>query len=103
MSILESVLQEELHRLETNVLAYQKAISDLPKGYTYIQDIGDRGYCYRKWREGNKIVSFYIGPEDSEESKKAKEQYQERKRLQENLIELKKEKKQLAKALRCYR
>ena len=102
MSILEGVLKEELQRQQSNIVAYAEKLSELPKGYLYIQCVNGRRYCYRKWREGNKVLSSYIGEAESEEAEKAKRQYEERKRIAANLRELKKEEQRLKKALRHY-
>ena len=102
MSVLEGVLREELERIRRNASSYESLLVFFPKGYLFEQTIGGKPYCYRKRREGNKIVSEYIGPSDSEETKKARDDYEERKRVEANLRSLRKEEVRLVKALRHY-
>ena len=102
MSILEGVLKEELERIQKNINSYERALADLPKGYLFNQKINGQLYCYRKRREGDKIVSTYIGPAESDEAKKASAEYSERKRIEGNLRSLKKEEARLLKVLRHY-
>ena len=102
MSILEGVLKEELERLQNNIRSYKALLATLPKGYLFEQQIGGKPYCYRKYREGQKIISEYVGPVGSEETKKAHESYAERKRIEANLRAMRKEKTRLIKALRHY-
>ena len=102
MSILEGVLKEELERIKKNINSYELVLEDLPKGYIFNQKVNGRLYCYRKRREGDKIVSIYIGPAESDEAKKALIDYLERKRIESNLRSLRIEKDRLLKALRHY-
>lgn len=102
MSILEGVLKEELDREQKNIIAYQEMLSSYKKGYIFCQNIKGKNYCYRKYREGNKIISEYIGLENSKEAIEAKENYKERKRIEANLKKLRKEEQKLIKALKHY-
>ncbi len=102
MSILEGVLKEELERQQKNIAAYNEMLSKFKKGYIFNQTIKGKIYSYRKYREGNKIISKYIGLANSNEAIKAKNEYNERKRIKSNLIILKKEEAKLIKALRHY-
>ena len=102
MSVLEGVLKEELERIQRNIGSYEAILASLPKGYLFKQEIGGNFYCYRKHREGAKILSEYIGPSESEEANKARADYAERKRAEANLRALRKEEAKLIKALRHY-
>ena len=102
MSALEGVLKEELERIRNNIGSCESLLASLPKGYLYEQIIGGKPYCYRKHREGSEIVSEYIGASESDEAKKAHADYQERKRIENNLRVLRKEEDKLVKALRHY-
>ena len=102
MSILEGVLREELERTQKNIASYESTLLSLPRGYVFEQKIGDKSYCYRKYRDGNSIVSVYVGPSGSEEAKQALLNYKERKRLTENIRNLRKEEERLIKSLRHY-
>ena len=102
MSVLEGVLKEELERIQRNIISYQSLLASLPKGYLFEQRLKSKVYCYRKRREGDKIVSEYVGPVDSPEAKKAAEDYEQRKRIDKNLRMMRKEEAKLIKALRHY-
>ena len=102
MSVLEGVLREELERIRRNISSYESLLCALPKGYLYEQAIAGKLYCYRKHREGDKIVSEYVGPSDSKEAQKARDDYGERRRVEANLRSLRKEEARLVKALRHY-
>lgn len=102
MSVLENVLKEELERIQRNIASYESLLASLPKGYLFEQRLKLKVYCYRKRREGDKIVSEYVGPISSPKAKKAVEDYEQRKRVQNNLRALKKEKAKLIKAIRHF-
>ena len=102
MSVLKEVLIEELDRIKKNIDSYESLLSSLPRGYLFEQTINGKPYCYRKHREGSEIVSEYIGASESDEAKKARVDYQERKRIENNLRVLRKEEDKLVKALRHY-
>ena len=102
MSVLEGVLKEELERIERNIASYESLLAALPKGYLCEQRLKSKVYCYRKRREGNKIISEYIGPIGSPDAKKAAVDYEQRKRIEKNLRILRKEEARLLKALRHY-
>ncbi len=102
MSVLEGVLKEELERIQRNIASYESLLASLPKGYLFEQRLKSKIYCYRKRREGDKIVSEYVGPIGSPEAKKAVEDYEQRKRIDKNLRMMRKEEARLVKALRHY-
>ncbi|MBR4275266.1 MAG: hypothetical protein IKQ34_04580 [Bacilli bacterium] len=102
MSVLEGVLKEELERIQRNIASYESLLASLPKGYLFEQRLKSKIYCYRKRREGDKIVSEYVGPIGSAEAKKAVEDYEQRKRIDKNLRMMRKEEARLVKALRHY-
>lgn len=102
MSVLEGVLIEELERIQQNIASYEGLLAALPKGYLSNQTINGHTYYYRKRREGSRVLSEYIGPLESEETKKAQADYQERKRVVTALRILRKEETRLRKALRHF-
>lgn len=102
MTILESVLNEELDRLKSHISSYEDMLSNMPKGYISIVEISGKRFAYLKWREGNKVKSKYIGLEGSKEEKDSREIYFERKRIEANLKKTKEEEKRLRKALFNY-
>lgn len=102
MSVLEGVLKEELERIQRNIASYESLLLSLPKGYLSEQRLKSKVYCYRKRREGKRILSEYIGPAGSPDAKKAVEDYEQRKRIEKNLRLMRKEEARLLKALRHY-
>jgi len=102
MTVLEGVLIEELGRIQRNIASYEALLMTLPKGYLSMQTINGKVYCYRKHREGSKVLSEYIGPLESEETKMAQTNYQERKRVVTALRILRKEETRLKKVLRHF-
>jgi|LAHS01.1.fsa_nt_gb hypothetical protein len=103
MSIFENVMAEELERAKEHVAAYEVLLKQLPRGYVSRLRIQGRVFAYWKWRDGPHIKSHYLGVAGSKEEIDAIAQYRERKRLEKNLFEAKKEEAKLAKALRHYR
>ena len=85
MSVLNSVLLEEIERLERNISEYQKILSSLPRGSIFIRKIGGSSYAYRKRKENGKIVSEYLGNIDSDETKRQIELSEEYKRIKSNI------------------
>ena len=102
MTILESVLNEELERVKSHISSYEEMLSSMPKGYISIVKVSGKCFAYLKWRDGNKIKSKYIGLEGSKEELDSREIYFERKRIETNLRKSKEEEKKLRKALRSY-
>ena len=102
MPFLQDVIKEELGRVQCDIASHEALLASLPKGYLSMQTIGGKAYCYRKHREGSKVVSEYVGPADSSETKKAQSDYQERKRIVAALRTLRKEKVRLVRALRHF-
>lgn len=102
MSVLKGVLFEEKERLELIIFEYQKKIDNLPKGSIFIRKMRNSFFVYRRHRSGNQIISEYIGSVDNDISKKAISDYEEIKRLKENMREAKSEYKKLCKAVKAY-
>lgn len=103
MSILKSVLEEELQRNLKNQKSYEELLLKLPKGSIYISNRNGKEYMYRKKRIGNKIVNEYICSLSNvekalEESGKSEEYV----RIKNNIRIAKKEEKKLRKALKAY-
>ena len=103
MSILRSVLEEELERILRNQTFYSEMLRNLPKGSIYISVRNDKRYLYRKNRVGKKIVNEYLCSLTNTE--KAKEEIQKSEdyaRISKNLQLAKKEELRLRKALKAY-
>ena len=62
---------------------------------------GDQ-YIYRKYRDGERIISVYVGPIDSDEANKAYADRDKYIKLKQDIKDLKEEEKKLRKAVKIY-
>ena len=102
MSILKGVLQEELERNLQKQSVFQDELNKYPKGSLCIVTVHGDKYLYRKYREGNKIISKYIGLLDSDAAKQAYFQRNKYIQLKKDVKELKEEEIKLRKVLKIY-
>ena len=102
MPIFQGVMEEELERNLRKQEAFKAELSARPKGYLSICRIGGVDYVYRKHREGNKVVSLYIGLPGSEEVLKAEGEREAYLLAKKSLAELKLEEKRLRRAIKDY-
>ena len=102
MSVIQSVLLEEINRLEKNVAHYKDMLSSLPKGSIYIRQMGKSFFVYRRKRENGKVISEYLGNKNNKEVQKQIQLSQEYKRINTNLKQSKIELIKLQKAYRIY-
>ena len=101
-SVLKGVLEEELERNLQKQRVFSNELAKCPKGSLVVVKVhGDR-YLYRKYREGDKIVSIYIGPANSDVVKKAYEDRDNYIKLKKDIKDLKKEEKKLRRAVEIY-
>lgn len=97
MSILMSVLQEELDRLDRQQAVYENELKEIPKGYVSKKNIRGKVSYYWQYRDGEKVVSEYIS---SEELPVREAQVLRRKQLQASLKRVKEDQKKLRKVLK---
>lgn len=102
MSIFLDVMKEELERNLYKQKAFEEELKSLPKGYLSVCVINGKKYVYRKRREGNQIISEYIGVPGDENSLKAEEQRELLLMVKRSLKSLKIEEKKLRKAIKDY-
>jgi uncharacterized membrane protein YgaE (UPF0421/DUF939 family) len=103
MSILKSVLEEELKRNLRNQMEYRKMLNKLPKGSIYISDRNGKQYMYRKNREGKKIINKYVcALSNSNKAKMERQKSEEYNQISNNLKIVEKEELKLRKALKAY-
>lgn len=102
MSIVESVLREELERLANNIASYEKILASLPRGSIYIDKDGSSSFAYRKWKENGRIVSQYLGNVEKDEVKAQIKLSKDYKRIKGDLRLAKIEYEKLRKALKHY-
>lgn len=92
---IDTVLQKEKQRNERMRLAYEKRISDLPRGSLLVREINGKKYCYLRYREGKKVIQKYAGTIEQEEMLLAK--ITERKHLVKLITMLKEENERIMK------
>ena len=101
-SILKGVLIEELERNLQKQRVFSNELAKYPKGSLVVVKVhGDR-YLYRKYRDGERIISVYIGPVNSDEAKKAYADRDKYLKLKQDIKDLKEEEKKLKKAVEIY-
>lgn len=101
-SVLKGVLEEELERNLQKQRVFSNELAKYPKGSLVVVKIHGDQYLYRKYRDGSRIVSIYIGPVESEEAKKAREERDKYIKLKQDIKDLKEEEKKLRKAIKIY-
>lgn len=92
---IDAVLEREKQRNENMRIAYEKLISDMPRGSLIIRELNGRQYCYLRYRDGKKVIQKYAGTIDQEEALRTK--IAERKRLVKLLTMLEEESKRISK------
>ena len=102
MSIFLDVMKEELDRNLYKQEAFSNQLNSLPKGYLSKCLIGGKVYIYRKRRDGNRIISEYVGVPNDENVKKAEKQRKQYLDLMKSIKVLKNEEKKLRRAIRDY-
>lgn len=88
MAILKDMLKEELDRLTRMENSYIQKINSLPKGSIINKHINGKDYFYLVYRNGLKVVTQYIKPEELEDLKKKVEQ---RNKYKKDLQEIRKD------------
>ena len=99
MSILQDVLLDEYERLKSLAQWYVKEISSLPKGSISIKKRRDREYLYINYREKNKVKSNYVGLVSSEKAVEIANKIKQRKKFEKELKVVKRDLKELERAL----
>lgn len=100
--VLKGVLEEELARNIQKQNVFINELKKYPKGSLTIVKIHGDQYLYRKFREGGKIVSSYIGPIESERAKKAFLDRDKYVKLKKDIKDLKEEEIKLRKTIKIY-
>lgn len=96
MSVLEEVLFEEYNRSRRIEKAILEEQENLPKGSIQLKHISNHDYYYLMYREGNKVISRYLKPDEVEI---VAADIQKRKENKAALKELSKSIKQIQKTL----
>lgn len=98
--IVKSVFQDELERNQRLVARYEKELENLPKGSIFKRKIGNKEYLYLNYREGEKVISKFLGKAEEFNSEELQLQLDKRKEYKKLLKKLKIEQKELLKALK---
>ena len=101
-SVLKGVLEEELNRNLQKQRVFSNEFSKYPKGSLVVLKIHGDKYLYRKYRNGDKVVSIYIGPVDGEDAANAYKDREKYLKLKKDIKDLKEEEKKLRKAIEIY-
>ncbi len=96
LSILEQQLLDEYFRCLRNKDVQMAAVEDLPKGYISQKKRGGKTYSYLQWRDGDRIRSHYIKPEDLAS---VENQIESRKNWSDSIKQLEKNIRQIEKVL----
>lgn len=96
MSVLVALISKERNRNNRMIIEYNNELNNLPKGSIKSKKINDKVYYYLSFRNGDKVISKYVGKNEDELST-LQEQLQRRKQIEEILKKLKEEQKQISK------
>ena len=99
MNMLKEMLREERQRNHDMQKVYRDEIERLPRGSVVIKRSGKKDYCYLQYREGNKVVSRYVGHADKH-ANQLRLQVADRREYERLLRRLRQEERYLEKALR---
>ena len=101
-SVLKGVLEEELERNLQKQRVFSNEFNKYPKGSLVIVKIHGDQYLYRKYRNGDKVVSIYVGPINSDDASKAYKDREKHIKLKQDIKDLKEEEKRLRRAIKIY-
>lgn len=98
--VVKAVFKDELERNQRLVSRYEKELEILPKGSIFKRKIGKQEYVYLNYREGEKVISKFLGKAEEFNSQELQLQLDKRKEYKKLLRKLKVEQKELLKALK---
>lgn len=99
-TVIKGILEDELDRSYRMLYTYEEKMLTLPKGSIFVRKRGTREYCYLNYRESNKVISKYIGSQDSDDVANIKRDIEERKRIAGLIKNIKIEIAEIRKALK---
>ncbi|MBQ9328415.1 MAG: hypothetical protein IJ225_07755 [Solobacterium sp.] len=100
MSIFVESLREDLDRVHRNIEAYQRRISELPKGSLMVRHISGHDYIYLKYRIKDKVIQKYVSTFTQERYDMLMEEIEQRNQFQQELRLLIQEEKDMKRALK---
>lgn len=98
--LIRSVFLDELERNNRLIARYEKELFELPKGSIFRRKIGNQIYVYLNYREGQKVISKFLGNAENFDTEELERKIARRKELAVLIKKLKKEKKELEGALK---
>jgi sigma54-dependent transcription regulator len=99
MSYIKGILKEEYDRLDALTEKYRDKVSEFPKGSVSVKNRNNLEYLYLAFRKGSKIFFQYIGPLSSDNAQIVLKQIEQRKKYEEKLKQVKKDLREIAKAV----
>ena len=99
VNIIRDTLAEELDRNARSQRAYELEHAKFPRGSVSVRTRGNKTYCYLKYREGNRVVTQYVGVANHVEND-LRSQVARRKELEAVIRRLRREELFIKKALR---
>lgn len=100
MAVIHEILKEELERLYELQELYGNKINDLPRGSVQEKDRNGKLYSYIAYRSGDIIKYEYIGKSSSDRAAQVKGQIKKRKEFEQKLKQIRKDIKEIEKALK---
>lgn len=98
--VVKAVFQDELERNQRLVARYEKELETLPKGSIFKRNIGNQEYLYLNYRDGEKVISKFLGKSEEFNSQELQLQLDKRKEYKNLLKKLRIEQKELLKAIK---
>ena len=84
--IIDEVIEKEKFRNRAMCDQLERQLEKLPKGSLVIRDVGNRKYCYLRYRDGKKIITKYVGT--GEKTDEIRAMIMERERIVSEIKEL---------------
>jgi len=101
MSVVLDAIKENLERNLYMQELYFKNMQNLRKGSLTIKTINGKEYYYLVYREGEKVRTDYIGVKGKADLNHVKKEIKDRGNYRKQIIQLKKEEKELRRAIKA--
>ena len=101
MSVVLDAIKENLERNLYMQELYSKNMQSLRKGSLTVKNINGNEYYYLIYRDGEKVKTEYIGIKGKTDLKNIKKELKDRENYRTQILQLKKEEKELRKAIKA--
>jgi len=101
MSVVLDAIKENLERNLYMQELYSKNMQSLRKGSLTVKIINGNEYYYLIYRDGEKVKTEYIGIKGKTDLKNIKKELKDRENYRTQILQLKKEEKELRKAIKA--